>query len=177
MTAICFVNRHLKQINLSDQVENLTFLIFASLFRIDINSAELNFGIFLIFYLFLQNESQRRLSSSSRLNDQERKTRIAFLQNRQAELETEIQLLKQSQEFDKLMTDEPLISDSLLTRYVISLQNFDIQGYRCFVSERVISLFCFTLLLLSCFSSFCVLMLCVCWGAWVSLQGRLREFV
>ena len=128
MTAICFVNRHLKQINLSDYVENLTFPLFASLFRIDINSAKLNFGIFLIFYLFLQNESQRRLSSSSRLNDQERKTRIAFLLNRQAELETEIQLLKQSQEFDKLMTDEPLISDSLLTRYVISLQNFDIQG-------------------------------------------------
>ena len=135
MTAICFVNRHLKQINLSDQVENLTFLIFATLFRIDVNSAKLNFGIFLIFYLFLQNESQRRLSSSSRLNDQERKTRIAFLQNRQAELETEIQLLKQSQEFDKLMTDEPLISDSLLTRYVISLQNFDIQGTFSLVKE------------------------------------------
>ena len=58
------------------------------------------------------------------MNDQERKTRIAFLQNRQAELETEIQLLKQSQEFDRLMTDEPLISDSLLTRYVTYLQNF-----------------------------------------------------
>merc|ERR1712223_1665360 len=63
-----------------------------------------------------KNDSQRRLSSSSRLNDQERKTRIAFLQNRQAELETEIQLLKQSQEFEKLITDEPLISDSLLKR-------------------------------------------------------------
>ena len=82
------------------------------------------FQLISIFYLFLQNESQRRLSSSSRLNDQERKTRIAFLQNRQAELETEIQLLKQSQEFDKLMTDEPLISDSLLTRYVICSQIF-----------------------------------------------------
>ena len=136
MTAICFVNRHLKQINLSDYVENLTFPLFASLFRIDINSAKLNFGIFLIFYLSLQNESQRRLSSSSRLNDQERKTRIAFLQNRQAELETEIQLLKQSQEFDRLMTDEPLISDSLLTRYVTYLQNFRYKENIDFLVEK-----------------------------------------
>ena len=138
MTAICFVNRHLKQINLSDYVENLTFPLFASLFRIDINSAKLNFGIFLIFYLSLQNESQRRLSSSSRLNDQERKTRIAFLQNRQAELETEIQLLKQSQEFDRLMTDEPLISDSLLTRYVTYLQIFDINRTQIFLKSHLI---------------------------------------
>ena len=41
------------------------------------------------------------------MNDQERKTRIAFLQNRQAELETEIQILKQSQQFERLITEEP----------------------------------------------------------------------
>ena len=35
-------------------------------------------------------------SSKNSLCEQERRTRIAFLQNRQAELETEIRLLKQS---------------------------------------------------------------------------------
>ena len=49
------------------------------------------------------------LSSSSmcvQLTEQERRTRIAILQNRQAELETEIQLLKQSNEFDELIGDK-----------------------------------------------------------------------
>ena len=75
------------------------------------------------------------------MNDQERKTRIAFLQNRQAELETEIQLLKQSQEFDRLMTDEPLISDSLLTRYVTYLQNFRYKENIDFVEKESFNIF------------------------------------
>ena len=66
----------------------------------NLNVDGLTFGIGII------QERERHLSSSSRLNDQERKTRIAFLQNQQAELETEIQLLKQSQEFEKLITDD-----------------------------------------------------------------------
>ena len=41
------------------------------------------------------------------MNEKDRRTRIAHLQDRQAELETEIQLLKQSHEFDKLITEEP----------------------------------------------------------------------
>ena len=47
MKAIYFVNRQLKEINLSDYVDNLTFVLFASLFQININLAKLNFGNFI----------------------------------------------------------------------------------------------------------------------------------
>ena len=63
-------------------------------------------------------------------------TRIAFLQNRQAELETEIQILKQSQQFESLITEEPtsITTCNIDPEYVI--YHYNIRVFPSFTSQE-----------------------------------------